>query len=816
MINNYREALKIGNKTYQENIKEGKSGSLTVLENLVSSDDIAKEEYLGVMDIPLDLVVGTKSQSRAFGFASDFMPLLPANSEFASKWSLLEDDLSENGQRDPITCIEFLNKYYVIEGNKRTSVSKFLGGVAISAEVRRYIPKDKDDEVIQTYFEYLDFYEVTGINYLYFRKKGNYQKLINLIYNGEWDDRLKAKVKSLYYRFTKLYTSDNKSNAYLTLVELWGFNTLYKSSENELKKYIEQSIGELKASGNDQSISYQTETLNTKDNFFNFLTNFKKSIKVGFIYPKKASESAWIYPHELGRLHISKEFENIITTEAFEDVKKENIKDLVIKMIDDGFKVIFFTTPIYNDLIVNLAVTHPEVLFFVCSINQSHPSLNTYYARMYELKFIEGAVAASLSNTNKITYVADYPVYGTMANINSFVLGARFIKPNIKVQIEWQSRKGDIKESIDNFGSDIVSSRDDIIPSSTVRNFGLIEISKDKTIKDNLLLPIYRWDQFYEMLIKAIINGNFKNDKEKAANIFLGLESGVLELIESEKIPNQTKQLIKLLIDSIQNKTVRPFTGPIKDIDGKIVCEKDSFLRAKDIAKIDWLIEGVEGSIPSVKDLKGDIGSFIASQGVPKALKKMRILCLADEESRSLYDYFTPDKLKDIDLIISCGDLKPKYLSFLVTMAKCPLIYVHGNHDEIYDIDEPEGCDCIDDKIYEYKGLRIMGLGSSLTYNGGKYQCSESKMTLRIAKLALKSRKGVDIIVTHAPIAGVNDMEDLAHKGFECFKGLITRYQPEYFLHGHVHMSYGHQVPRITEIENTKVVNCYEKYIIEI
>ena len=196
----------------------------------------------------------------------------------------------------------------------------------------------------------------------------------------------------------------------------------------------------------------------------------------------------------------------------------------------------------------------------------------------------------------------------------------------------------------------------------------------------------------------------------------------------------------------------------------------------------------------------------------------MNILVLADEESKYLWDYFEKSKLDGIDLIISCGDLKPQYLSFLATFAKVPILYVHGNHDAVYDETPPDGCICIDDDLYVYNGVRILGLGGSRCYNFGTYQYTEKEMRSRIFKLRRKLRKygGFDILVTHAPAFELNDGEDLPHKGFEAFRDLLDKYKPKYFLHGHVHLTYNWQQQReCTYNDTTTVINAYERYLFE-
>lgn len=195
----------------------------------------------------------------------------------------------------------------------------------------------------------------------------------------------------------------------------------------------------------------------------------------------------------------------------------------------------------------------------------------------------------------------------------------------------------------------------------------------------------------------------------------------------------------------------------------------------------------------------------------------MKILALADEESAYLWDYFEKSKLEGIDLIISCGDLNPKYLSFLATFTNAPVIYVHGNHDKKYKNIPPEGCICIEDEIYVYKGVRILGLGGSMKYNSDECQYTEREMRKRVRKLRWKlfRSKGFDILVTHAPAYGLNDGDDLPHRGFKVFNTLIEKYNPKYFLHGHVHMRYGRKHVRFDTCGDTQVINAFERCVFE-
>lgn len=196
----------------------------------------------------------------------------------------------------------------------------------------------------------------------------------------------------------------------------------------------------------------------------------------------------------------------------------------------------------------------------------------------------------------------------------------------------------------------------------------------------------------------------------------------------------------------------------------------------------------------------------------------MKILVLADQKSKYLYDFYEPDKLKDIDLIISCGDLSPVYLSFFVTLCNVPLLYVRGNHDGRYEETPPEGCICIEDDIYVYEGIRILGLGGSMEYiPKASNQYSEQAMRWRVWRLKYKlwRKKGFDILVTHAPAYQINDLGDLPHRGFEVFRTLMEKYEPKFFFHGHVHANYSRGFKRTDTYGKTTIVNAYEYYIVE-
>lgn len=186
--------------------------------------------------------------------------------------------------------------------------------------------------------------------------------------------------------------------------------------------------------------------------------------------------------------------------------------------------------------------------------------------------------------------------------------------------------------------------------------------------------------------------------------------------------------------------------------------------------------------------------------------------------AKEYYDFYRPGRLDDFGLILACGDLKKEYLEFLVTMARCPLLYVRGNHDDSFRRKPPEGCICIEDQIYQHQGMRILGLGGSHRYRpDGENMYTERQMERRIRRqrYRLWRNGGFDILLTHAPARHINDFDTVSHQGFACFTRLLEVYRPKYFVHGHIHLNYGREIPRRTAFGQTTVLNAYQKCIFE-
>ncbi len=195
----------------------------------------------------------------------------------------------------------------------------------------------------------------------------------------------------------------------------------------------------------------------------------------------------------------------------------------------------------------------------------------------------------------------------------------------------------------------------------------------------------------------------------------------------------------------------------------------------------------------------------------------MKILLIADTESKYIWDYFDSKAFEDIDFILAAGDLNKKYMEFVTTVTKKVLYYVRGNHDKNYKANPPLGCICIEDKVINIKGIKIMGLGGSMRYSKGDNQYTDRQMLKRYNKLrfSIYKNKGIDILLTHAPAYGVCDSKDLCHTGFKVFNDIIQTYKPSYFIHGHQHLNYDYKLKRIYSIDDTTCVNAFNYYVLD-
>lgn len=625
----YVRASKIGKKDYQSKVLKGQLPTLEVLDDILHSTRDYREVSLGLVNIPLDQIVGTKTSGRSNSFSSNFMPILDVHTEFASKWIALSKYQEEEGIADPIIAYEYMNKFYVLEGNKRVSVLKYYGAASIMGTVTRIIPKLTDDINVRIYYEFMDFYALSEINYINFTQLGSYQKLQSTVGkepDEQWSSNDKMDFRSLFLSFKSIYISlgGNKlehitdGDAFLAFISLYGYKELLEKTDSELKELVSSNYSEFELMST-QKVDLRMTASPKKSFTLSKLLPSDKKLKVAFIYEKTPVSSSWTYSHELGRLHVEETFPDDVKTVYYDNIDGETIDDTIEKAIDDGCNVIFTTSPTFSNASLKAAIANPKITILNCSLHDPHTSMRTYYSRMYEAKFIMGAIAGAMSEHDRIVYIADYPIYGTIANINAFALGAKMTNPRARIHLLWSCLKDkNVGEQIEAIKPDCVSDQDLSVPEAGTRYYGLYQLFDDGNIW-NLAIPIYNWGDFYEQLIQAILDGTWKSDITKnsqAINYWWGLAENAIEIIYSQWLPDGTKRLIELLTHTITSGDFNPFSGVIYSQDKTIRNKEHQTLSANDIITMDWLSDNIIGEIPVFDELKEQAKPVAIQQGV--------------------------------------------------------------------------------------------------------------------------------------------------------------------------------------------------------
>lgn len=627
----YMKAQKLALRAYKNKTLRGSYPYLPVLDEILSHAPIEKEESLGTINIPLKQVIGTSSAGRTQAFACNFMPLLDYGSEFSVKWSTLYDSQIDEGIHTPVKVYEFLNKYYVIEGNKRVSVLKYVGSPTISAEVIRKVPKLTDDRNIRIYYEFMEFYRKTKISYVLFTKLGSYQKLCNYVKGDsslDWtedDCMLFSSFRIAFYNAYKAmggneFQNITEDDAMLFYLSLYPYAEATEKTWKMIKTDLEKIWTEIAGLAEEKPVELLTVP-NTETSMLKKIQS-PKIHKVAFVYDVAPSDSDWIYGQELGRKHLLNVFDGTIDAKAFIAKPYEEDEALLTKLCEEGYDIIFAIAPMFIRACIKVAPLYPNTKILNCSLNSPHASIRTYGIRIYEGKFLLGMIAAAMSEQDAIGYLADYPIYGVIPGINAFALGAQMVNPRAKVHLLWSTKKEIHSDAYFlEHGISYISSQNMISPTKEDRALGLYHLNEQGA--KNIATTAYRWGSFYEELIKSIMRGSWQMDttkSPKALNYWWGFSANALDLILGSAVPDHTKRLIRHLQSDIAQEEFSIFSGVLYDTEHQVRCQSDQTLQPEDIMMMDWLLEGVVGSIPTIDELQDHAVELVKLRGLKQTL----------------------------------------------------------------------------------------------------------------------------------------------------------------------------------------------------
>lgn len=629
----YQKALKQGRKSHRESVHQGQYPYLRALDDLLEDSLVAGQVDLGVIEIPIDMIVGTKTAGRTNSFSSDFMPLLNEHSEFGWKWrKLCEAHLGEEGIRDPIRCYEYLGRFYVQEGNKRVSVMKYFEAATIPGYVIRILPAYMPTPEIQCYYEFVHYYPLAKMYQLLFTQPGSFPKLqAALGYEADhvWTDQERRHFSSVFFRFDTAFRklggekiAATSADALLVWLGVYSFASIGDLSMADLAKSLQTVWQDIKALGSAEPISVDTGAADDgkfrNKRVFSMLPSY---LNVAFIHELNPENSNWVKAHEQGRKHMKAVLGDQVITQAFFGVGSgEQAEEAMETAIKNGAEVIFATTAPLIAACRKTATRHPDVKILNCSISMPYTGVRTYYSRIYEGKFISGAIAGAVSKSDRIGYIASYPIFGVPAGINAFALGVQLTNPRARIELKWACVPGNPLEELKQQGIDTVSTLDIPMPGWEQGNWGTFQILPDGST-ELLASPYWDWGAFYVKLAQSILSGgwdalNTSKHGGQAVNYWWGMESGVIGLEMTKALPAGVEVLAHILKRDMEHGTIAPFHRWIASQDGVVRNDGNIYFTPEELLRMDWLCENVDGTFPAYEELVTKAQSIVRLQGI--------------------------------------------------------------------------------------------------------------------------------------------------------------------------------------------------------
>ena len=619
-VDEYAQALRAGQKEYKELLAAGRPTHPAVLDELLPENGAETVVDVGLVEIPSERIVGTKSAGRIAAFTPTFQPLLEAKSEFGSKWiNLCAAHLGDTGITDPIVCYEYLGNFYVQEGNKRVSVLRHFDAPRIPGHVRRVMPPMSDEPRIRAYYEFLDFYKVSKLYTVQFRRPGDYAKLLSFLgkkSDEEWTETERRTFNAYFHYFRDAFLSLNTrredvlpGEALLLWLALYPYEDLGKLSAAELKKSVAALWEDMVASTKEDAVKVQTKAEDeTKASLLSRLVTGLDTLNVAFIHQLNPAQSAWVLGHEDGRAHIESVFGERICARSYFDANTTELAEQKIEQaVAEGAQVVFTTAPPLCTATLKAAVKYPKVRFLNCSVDQAYSSIRTYYGRIYEAKFITGAIAGAMAGDDRIGYIASYPIFGVPASINAFALGAQLTNPRAQIELRGSCVAGMPQADFLASGIRVMSNRDTPTQSKMYLDFCSYGTYLMDSRGDLVPLgsPVWVWGKFYEFVIRSILSGGWKQDKADttALNYWLGLDRGVIGIGLSDKLPEGVRQMANLLKTSMESGLIDPFYRRIVAQDGSVKNDGTQHFTPEEVLHMDWLCSNVTGSIPPFEEV---------------------------------------------------------------------------------------------------------------------------------------------------------------------------------------------------------------------
>lgn len=638
MIEDYRKACKRGRREVSEAIAHGRYPYLPALDDVLGDGHGAGEMPVGVREIPTELVVGTKTRARSNVFSCGFLPIADADTEFAAKWSNLYDAQVAEGIRDPVVVYEYLQRFYVQEGNKRVSVLRSLDAPTITASVTRVMPSSSNDAAVRRYHEFVRFYRVCPLYGIEFSRDGSYEKLAKLLgqtLDDPWPEDMVRRLTSTLYQFARSYRarggemlSQTVADAFLMYVRTYATNKPLGVSDREMDLRVARLWGELVVASQEDAIAYIENPPEPRVKVVSSVKEIArgirraKALRMAFVYDRDPCISGWTALHEKGRLDLQERLGDAVETNSFCNRASDgDFNRAVSAAVADGADVIVTASPRQMEQTRRAALAYPATTFINCSINLSSSAVRTFYARMYEVKFLMGALAAGMAENHRVGYLATSPIFGSVAEVNAFAIGASMMDPYCTVHLKWASAEAyDWRRELAEGDVRVLVGRDYPNPLKPEDPYGLTCLHRSEG-PERVAVPVWDWGRYYELIVRSIQDDRWRKEgsahRDRALNYWWGMSADVVRLELGEGIATGQRRLVQTLRQALIEGRLHPFEGMLVAQKGVVVREEGSpRLDNEEIASMRWLNENIVGRLPKSWEISEAAASDVATSGV--------------------------------------------------------------------------------------------------------------------------------------------------------------------------------------------------------
>ncbi len=612
----YAKALKQGLKEARECQQKNRPVNPEVLHQVVGDLTADRSSCIGLVEIPAERIVGTKTAGRISAFSPNFLPLLGKDTEFAAKWVELCNAHLTEGIRDPIVCYEYYGSFYVQEGNKRVSVLKYYESPRIPGIVHRVLPEPSEEPRYKAYLEFLEFFRCTKMYDVQFTAPGCYARLcqaVGIPMGEPWktEDIRRFRAYFQYFRdaFFALGGREldiSTEHALLVFLEVYDYADLGKLSASELKENLQKTWDNIVAR-EQGAPAVRTEPPAPTVKPSKLLSKIiigPEHLNVAFVHHRTAAASPWTRGHEAGRKYLEEVMGKSVTCRSYFGADTTEKGEAILQeALQDGADVIFTTTPLLIAPSLKFSVNYPKVRILNCALHMPYSTVRTYYCRVYEAKFITGAIAGAMAKNGLIGYVGTYPIHGEPAAINAFALGAQLTNPRAKIELKWSCLPGNPTKELFDSGIRVISNRDTPDEDRIYTDYGTYFYNEEGRFIP-LGSPVWRWGKFYEHVIKSIQSGSWDNGKSsQAVNYWWGIKAGVIDVALTDKLPDGVRYLAELLHKSLAEGHIDPFLRRIVDQNGLERTDGTRPLTPDELLRMDWLCDNVVGHIPTLEEV---------------------------------------------------------------------------------------------------------------------------------------------------------------------------------------------------------------------